>query len=195
MKAVSFVETAMLPVDATEACLAQVLVEYAQEDSERYLLPLTFAWGDRAEQVRRSAEGSILVELEVTSKDKTRNGVVYDAVLDEEFCAALLDMIMRRKQIRGTMGEFVATPGKGARNPRTLKGMHFEVSSMRAEQTNSSIIYGDRFILKLFRQVEEGINPDLEVGRFLSERAGFGGVPERSPERSNTKCPVIASAP
>ena len=48
---------------------------------------------------------------------------------------------------------------------------------MRAEQTNSSIVYSDRFILKLFRQLEEGLNPDLEVGRFLSERAGFSASP------------------
>jgi maltose alpha-D-glucosyltransferase/alpha-amylase len=195
IKAVSFVETAMLPIDASEACLAQILVDYNQEDSERYLLPLSFAWGDRAEQLRRSADGAILAELEVKTKEKTRTGVVYDALLDKDFCASLLDMILRKKQVRGSSGEFVASAGKGARNSRLLKGVHLEVSSMRAEQTNSSIVYGDRFILKLFRQVEEGINPDLEIGRFLSERAGFGGVPAVAGEieykmPSHRKCAI-----
>jgi maltose alpha-D-glucosyltransferase/alpha-amylase len=41
---------------------------------------------------------------------------------------------------------------------------------MKGEQSNTSINYGDRFILKLFRKVEEGINPDLEIGRFLTQK-------------------------
>lgn len=47
---------------------------------------------------------------------------------------------------------------------------------MRAEQSNSSIFYGDRFILKLFRRIEPGINPDIEIGQFLTER-GFRNSP------------------
>src|SRR5262249_1585822 len=41
------------------------------------------------------------------------------------------------------------------------------------EQSNASVVYGDRLILKLYRRVTEGVNPDLEVGRFLTERTRF----------------------
>jgi maltose alpha-D-glucosyltransferase/alpha-amylase len=44
---------------------------------------------------------------------------------------------------------------------------------MQAEQSNTSVLYGDRLFFKLFRRPEEGVNPDLEIGRFLTERAGF----------------------
>ena len=42
-----------------------------------------------------------------------------------------------------------------------------------AEQSNTSILYGRSMILKLFRRLEEGENPDVEIGRFLTETAHF----------------------
>jgi maltose alpha-D-glucosyltransferase / alpha-amylase len=45
------------------------------------------------------------------------------------------------------------------------------------EQSNSSIIYGEQIYLKLFRKLDEGLNPDLEVTKQLSERCGFSHVP------------------
>jgi maltokinase len=49
------------------------------------------------------------------------------------------------------------------------------VRAMGAEQSNSSIVFDERQVLKVFRRVEPGINPELEMLRFLSAR-GFGAV-------------------
>ncbi len=45
-----------------------------------------------------------------------------------------------------------------------------------AEQSNTSILYGDRLILKFFRRIQPGENPDVEIGRFLTESAHFPSV-------------------
>ncbi len=176
IKSTAFVETAPVAQERAEWCIAQVLVEYTEEEPEIYLLPLAFAWADRADQVRQTADASILAELDVKTGDKVRHGVIYDAVLDREFCAILFDMIVRKKQLRGTGGDISGVPYRAAKD-LLLNGVPLEVSSVRAEQTNSSIVYGDKFILKLFRRLEDGINPDVEIGRFLTERAGFAASP------------------
>src|SRR5262249_6367340 len=46
-----------------------------------------------------------------------------------------------------------------------------------AEQSNTSVLYGDRFILKLFRHQEPGLNPDPEIGRYLTEHTTFDRIP------------------
>ena len=46
-----------------------------------------------------------------------------------------------------------------------------------AEQSNTSILYGDRYILKLYRRLQPGINPDVEIPRFLTSTAHFGNIP------------------
>jgi maltose alpha-D-glucosyltransferase/alpha-amylase len=50
-------------------------------------------------------------------------------------------------------------------------------SLLRGEQSNTSVVFGERVVLKLIRRSTEGSNPELEVGRFLTERAGFSHVP------------------
>ena len=55
-------------------------------------------------------------------------------------------------------------------------GVALPTRLLRSEQSNSSIIYGDRLILKLFRRVEIGLNPDVELNAHLTER-GFTHAP------------------
>ena len=61
------------------------------------------------------------------------------------------------------------------RSHRTVAGL--APKPVGAEQSNTSIIYGDRLILKFFRRIQEGINPDLEIGQFLTEKTSLKGVP------------------
>ena len=61
----------------------------------------------------------------------------------------------------------------GAIPPETAE----PIGLMRGEQSNTSIRYGDALILKLFRRLQFGPNPDVEVGWFLTEQSGFRGTP------------------
>jgi maltose alpha-D-glucosyltransferase/alpha-amylase len=72
----------------------------------------------------------------------------------------------------------LATPTKAFKAVTGGAPLALEPQPMQAEQSNTSVIFGDRLFFKLFRRPEEGINPDLEIGRFLTERVGFPHVPQ-----------------
>ncbi len=168
-------EALRIPYAASAAYLAVVQVDYTDGDSEAYALPLACAAGERADHVRRELPHGVVAS--VLSGDGAGPGVLYDALGDREFCAALLDAIGRRRRVRGDGGEIVATPTPAFRHALAAGEPAPEPSGLKSEQSNSSVLYGDRYILKLFRRLEPGQNPDLEVGRFLTERMAFPHVP------------------
>ncbi|WP_374226905.1 phosphotransferase [Streptomyces sp. JJ38] len=92
---------------------------------------------------------------------------VYDAVPDARLTAVLLE----RLRTPGRLGSLRFVREEGAVIPGQLPAR-----PLRAEQSNSSLVYGDRLILKLFRRVSPGLNPDLELPLALA-RTGCARVP------------------
>lgn len=177
IKAATFAEIAPLLFDSNEAMITQIHVEYTEADAEVYIAPFSFANGDRARQMCEKSPNMVLARVTVNDRKGDKTGCLCDAVLDNDFCKGLLKMIAHRRRLRGNSGEFVATPTRALKDGPMTSITSLEVASMRAEQSNSSIVYGDKLILKLFRRTEAGINPDLEIGYFLTEQVGFSHTP------------------
>jgi maltose alpha-D-glucosyltransferase/alpha-amylase len=92
-------------------------------------------------------------------------GALQDAVLDDAFCSALLNL----QELPTALGRITGEVKDASASLTVRRGS--------AEQSNSSIIYGDRLILKLFRRQQAGLNPEIEIGRYLSEKTEFDRVP------------------
>jgi maltose alpha-D-glucosyltransferase/alpha-amylase len=116
-----------------------------------------------------------VVRLQV--EGEAEGGLLFDALWDRTFCEALLQAIARRQRFKGAAGEVTARSTPVFRRMRGPADEVLEPSVLKAEQSNTSIIYGDRFILKLFRRLDEGINPELEIGRFLTEKTTLAHIP------------------
>jgi maltose alpha-D-glucosyltransferase / alpha-amylase len=158
-----------VPVGERDVLVTLVEVRYLDADSEHYVIPLGYADGDRAREIALASPASVIL-----SRDG--GGVLYDAMADDEFMNVLVDGIGRKKHWRGTRGELV---GSRTRAFPELRGedASLRTAVLRAEQSNTSVNLGDRLLLKLFRKVEPGLNPDLELGRYLTEHTDFRRVP------------------
>ena len=169
IKGVHIQEIIPVPMERTQkAFLAFLQVEYVQTEPERYLLPMAYAHSDEADNICR--EQPALVIARVTLTRPNQDGVLHDALANKAFCLALLKLMARQRILSTQTGELEATHTANLRRWHKGGAPNLEPCAGHAEQSNSSVIYGDRLILKLFRRLESGINPELEIGRVLSAR-------------------------
>ena len=147
-----------------------VQVHYATGPDEVYQVPLAFA----AEQ-DLPPEDKAPRWIQVQSNSGAVLGVLYDALGDAAFCSHLLDLFDRPGAQPATHGVLVVERSETFEAARGGQ-RSLPAKPVQAEQSNSSVLFGDRLILKIFRRVEMGLNPDFELSAFLT-RQGFAATP------------------
>ena len=170
IRSARFVDWGLLRRAPQPLFLTIVEVEYAEGGRERYFLPLTICSHADVRGLQERAGHAILASI-----TGARKGLLFDAWLDDNFARTLLEGLEKQEQIKTRMGQiqavqtaaFAALRGEGDLAPRRIS----------TEQSNTSLALGDRLFVKLFRRLETGMNPDFEIGRQLTERAGFTRVP------------------
>jgi trehalose synthase-fused probable maltokinase len=151
-----------------EAFVLLLRLEYTTGPGEMYVLPLIWT--------EERTEESASTGLKVHSGARGTDVHLRNALTDDEFLRSLLDAIATKAAFSGSRGEIRAShtsvfPALCG----TASGL--QPKPIKAEQSNSSIIYGDRAVLKFFRRTAAGENPDLEIGRFLTEERAFPHTP------------------
>jgi maltose alpha-D-glucosyltransferase/alpha-amylase len=155
-------------------CVVMLLeVVFDTGPSDVYLLPLAMSFAEAAEELQRTSPNAIIASV-ISGK---KSGLLHDAVFDDRTCSELLSFIENAEELEGRHGRIRCTPGKSFRAILGSANMPLPVRRGSAEQSNTSILYGDRFILKLLRRQEPGLNPDAEIGQYLTDRAHFERVP------------------
>ena len=84
-------------------------------------------------------------------------------------------MFEKQQDVRSRRGALVPVRTSGFARARGDGPL--DVGRLSGEQSNTSLVYGNQLILKLFRRLQPGINPDFEIGRQLTERVGYPRVP------------------
>jgi maltose alpha-D-glucosyltransferase/alpha-amylase len=147
-----------------------VEVQYEDGDRDAYFVPLAICSAPDARGVEERSAHAVLARL-----TGARKGVLFDGWLDDRFARTLLDALEHREEIRTRRGSIVSAPAQAFQS--ILGTSELRIGRMSAEQSNTSLLYGDRLILKLFRRLQPGINPDYEISCQLTERMGFTRVP------------------
>jgi maltose alpha-D-glucosyltransferase/alpha-amylase len=157
-------------VNKPKAALALIEVQYDSGAPETYFLPLAVTLDAAAGPIRENSPNAVIAAVQTPDGP----GVLHDGILDDEACVAILSLIHDHRELPTRHGRLLGEPTEIFH--AAVNGA-LPVRRVSAEQSNSSIIYGDRLILKFFRRFQTGPNPDCEIEKYLTERVHFPGVP------------------
>ncbi|WP_026841338.1 maltose alpha-D-glucosyltransferase [Citrifermentans bremense] len=169
----SVMEKVPVPVNSSSVILTLLEVSYSEGAPETYLLPLHFVSMDGGgEGILTETPAAVVCKLRIGDKV----GVLYDGTYNSHFRWSLFEMIWRRKAIRTDGGRLTGRPAGGMGALMEGKEPPFVSQVGKSEQSNTSMLFDKHFFLKLYRRLEEGAHPEVEIGRFLSDRIHFQHV-------------------
>jgi maltose alpha-D-glucosyltransferase/alpha-amylase len=156
--------------------LLRVYVDDGEElEPQLYFLPLAAAWEEGAEE---DGVSSLMPHALAKLRRRARMGLLFDALADERFCRGVVAAMGEGREI--DLGEgrvrFSGTDVFGGLVGEEPMG-ELGLRRSEVEQSNSSVILGERLILKVYRRLQKGANPDLEIGRYLTEKVRFENTP------------------
>jgi maltose alpha-D-glucosyltransferase/alpha-amylase len=165
--------------DGPDAFLCILHVDYTDGEGETYIVPLTVAPPAKAEAILADHPNAGVAWLDSRTRSERRGAagsgtlLLYDAMVDPTFAHATLDAFRRRRTF--------ASPSGAELRLRTTAEFRRAVTDAddltphipAVEQSNTSVIFGSKIVMKMFRRAQEGVNPDLEMGEFLTDGAHF----------------------
>src|SRR5437899_8100513 len=137
-------------------------------DTTRYVLPMRIEWM-RFDRERYNPRAFAAV------RQGAREGTLLDVATDQIFIALLLRNLRNSLTVEesGLRLEFRPTTKFSNRPIKTPE----HIRAVETEQSNSTALVDNDYVVKVYRKLESGINPEIEIGRFLTEVAGFANTP------------------
>ncbi len=158
-----------IPIGAGSSDSGIALLEAkGRRETANYLLPMTIKWTRFArEQENPNALAAV--------RRGPREGTLLDATADASFVALLLENMRAARTVEDEQRriEFAPTGRFPDSGPIAIQDVH----AVDTEQSNTTVLVGADYVIKLFRRLERGLNPEIEVGRFLTETVPFAHIP------------------
>ena len=157
---VGVIDMPLLDPEAPPLRIALVEVHFGTGTHEIYQVPIAVV-----------DSGELPAEARIAAMDGGKH-TVYDLLAERRDPPRLLRLIVGGGQVASAEGRVVFEWREGEPPPEGA-----EARPIASEQSNSSVVFGENAILKIYRRVEAGVNPELEMLRFLGEH-GFRHVPK-----------------
>ena len=167
---ISVINKVDIPVKNLHATLITLEVNYNDGLPEVYQLPLGFITQKTEDEFREVPPKGIIAKLQVNGEE----GYLFDAVYSESFRNVLFRNIKKGRRLQSGRGHLVFYHSDNGFDPESEK-VHSKI--LNAEQSNTSLIFDNKYFLKLYRKLDNTINPDLEITKYLSEKTEYKNSP------------------
>jgi len=159
-----------VPVECGNHRFALVVTEaQGAQGVSRYFMPLTIRWTRYTDVDANPA--TVLAAV----RRGPREGTLVDATGERDFIACLLSRIHASEDLEHQNKRVLFRPTKAfAALPPPEVGA---INAAEREQSNSTVIVENKYVVKILRRISSGIHPEIEVGRFLADVAHFQNAP------------------
>ncbi|WPB58432.1 maltose alpha-D-glucosyltransferase [Xylophilus sp. GOD-11R] len=134
-----------------------------------YFAPLALAWEDADEDGLKAISAGAVAKV----RQQANVGLMADAFYDEAFCRALVQAIGDGKELATAHGRLFFRPTAVFASLTGSDVSEMQVTPPSAQSSNTVVTLGESLFLKCYRRLRTGLNPELEVGRFLTEVAKY----------------------
>ena len=165
--------TNMLDLSDSTVLVKNLIVEVNFNEGlpEIYQLPVSFIANSQESLIEAIPHKGILAEIQL----EDRAGLLVDAVYVAPFRAQLFYGLQEGKTLK--FGKEKLTFNRGKITPdEKIKDVNSRI--IESKQSNTSIIYDHRYFLKLYRRLDNTINPDAELAQYLTETVKFANTPD-----------------
>jgi trehalose synthase-fused probable maltokinase len=159
-----------IPVEDGLSYLIILHIGYTYGDEEKYAMPVSFL-PDDFDLIGQVNHKAFITRITADGKP----GWLIDAIYDFRFQITLFENIFNNAKTRQEKGHIIYHKGKGLADSDENMGYLCVIPDL--EQSNSSLVYGNKYFFKLYRKLFREINPEVEMLQFLTERGGFKNIP------------------
>ncbi len=150
-------------------------IDYFEGLPEFYFLPVSFASEQDERELIELHPQSIICRVQFGQKP----GILFDPLYTEPFRQYLLEMMIKNKRLDFDSNRILFYSRNNLRKLQSENAQELLTSKlMESAESHTVILYGNKLILKIYRQIDYSSSRDVEISRFLSEKLKFKQVPE-----------------
>ncbi|MBE0662940.1 MAG: maltose alpha-D-glucosyltransferase [Bacteroidales bacterium] len=170
LREINIIAVIALPHKECNSYLFIVKMDLIEASEDIFLMPVSIALNNKAIEIRTSYPESVIKNILIDGEA----GILYDGVHDNILQEELFGIIRRRTKVKGVFGEIEGSSGGRL---RLLGETYLKPHVIVSKHTNTSVSFGDKYFFKIYRNPQQGENPDVEIIKNLSRYSGFDNIP------------------
>lgn len=173
METLKIVKHGTVPAPGADVTILFIEVSYQDGLPELYQLPVGFVKHENAGKLKDNFPQAVIAKLKVGNED----GYLYDAIYGSAFQCAIIEHMKSNEPVQQPSAERIEFSGKEILKQFKTGSDKIKPRVLSADQSNTAVVYGNTFFLKLFRKLDYSINSDAEISAFLTDDSRFDHMP------------------
>jgi len=141
-------------------------------ETGKYFIPVAIVFEDAEETRWAKLQTAAIARV----RQQATVGMLAEASADDNFARSIVDGIGTSLEARMELGTLKFTPTRAFAELRGDVTAPLSSSQPQAQGSNTAVRVGDNLFLKLYRRLQPGVNPELEIGRYLTEVVHFPNI-------------------